>query len=349
MRTRTAERRRFRGLGRRGKVAKLARALDHHDMMVTQNGRAFDVGTAVREKAVRKLAGIPGQEALEALVRALEDRDDGVRRSAVVAVAGREDEQAVPALAAACGSWLAVHPDRETLRTAVDALVQAGDPRTVEWAGAAMIARPRSRPLGPGDERLALELLRSFGAGRAADGLAEHAVGELASERPEVRERAGTVLGWLGPASYDPLLRGLDDDRLAPECALLLARVGDARAVTPLARLLTRTDPEVRVAATVALGELRTLGAVNALMGAVNDSDPMVRRAALEALERLGPAAVVAGIARIAGPVRKLLTRNGGDAPAAPVGRQLSGALRLLGSAQRRRGRRRRVLTDGRR
>jgi hypothetical protein len=80
------------------------------------------------------------------------------------------------------------------------------------------------------------------------------------------------------------------------------------------------SDPPVRRAAARALGEIRSPLAVRALTKAALDDDYFVRVGAIEALDRLGNAGVVWGLAGLLRPLLPLRRLDGerGERPALP-------------------------------
>ena len=90
---------------------------------------------------------------------------------------------------------------------------------------------------------------------------------------------SGVELERLQRAERKVLLRALD--------SLGRRRLFRERIVEKLFPLLTGIDPSVRKAACVALGNLGAPESVPALMQALEDRDPQVRRAASEALRSI--------------------------------------------------------------
>ena len=76
--------------------------------------------------------------------------------------------------------------------------------------------------------------------------------------------------------------------RVRAGAALVLGKVGDARAVPQLLGLLSDADPHVRVESARALGFLRAEEAVPSLMESFRDIDPAVQVAAARALGQIG-------------------------------------------------------------
>ncbi len=137
-----------------------------------------------------------------------------------------------------------------------------------------------------------------------------------------VRRKAAQALGALGDASaFNSLLESLQDvcpkvreagaqalarldkdrtitlllNRLKPDqkeewefAAEALGHLGDARATEPLAALLTEAPRHTLPAVIEALGRLNDARAVPSLIETLGQDDPLVRKAAAAALDRLG-------------------------------------------------------------
>ncbi|MEA2251180.1 MAG: hypothetical protein QOG70_1422 [Solirubrobacteraceae bacterium] len=121
-------------------------------------------------------------------------------------------------------------------------------------------------------------------------------VAALSHSDATARALAAGKLAELGdPEAVPALVRALradDDAHVREEAARALGRLGEAAALEPLLAAL-RDDPgdHVREEAATALGALGDQRADPALRGAVEDRHVMVRRAATDALSRLGAGA----------------------------------------------------------
>ena len=72
------------------------------------------------------------------------------------------------------------------------------------------------------------------------------------------------------------------------EAALVYPRVAEGRAAPPLARLATSDpEPDVRAAAVTALGHMRAMDEMEAILSALEDPDPLVRRRAADGASRI--------------------------------------------------------------
>ncbi|MFB6281155.1 MAG: HEAT repeat domain-containing protein [Haloferacaceae archaeon] len=177
---------------------------------------------------------------------------------------------------------------------AVEALVAAADgDDAIEVRAAAVDALDR---IGAGAlERFVAELEGVSAGGRADWAAAREYVNALASDRPEVRMAAATVLGRIGDGEATmPLVDLLDDPEpdVRRRAARALGRIGDRRANEALAAALDDGNPGVRRAAAVALGALGG-DVVGPLVDALDDRNESVRRAAVDSLGDVGdPAAV---------------------------------------------------------
>lgn len=148
---------------------------------------------------------------------------------------------------------------------------------------------------------------------RALQAAAPALIERLADSSPEVRREAADALTAVRPhtpAAASPALLGLLDDPSAEVREAALGAIGGLATATPVVEaalvstLRGGDEPTVRGDAARALGNLRADGAtaVEALVGAVDDTEPYVRRQAVRALGKLGAAAysAVEALERIA-------------------------------------------------
>jgi HEAT repeat protein len=89
------------------------------------------------------------------------------------------------------------------------------------------------------------------------------------------------------------------DSQATPALVRAAGCLGDARIVEPVIANLGSDDARMRCAAAVAAGALNHTRAVPALLRATQDTEQSVRDAGSAALNRMGMAAVIAGLAEI--------------------------------------------------
>jgi HEAT repeat protein len=114
----------------------------------------------------------------------------------------------------------------------------------------------------------------------------------LRDEEINVRESAVIALekGRDADTVVDILAAALNDSHwnVRRESVEVIARVGGRRAIGPLRKMLQDRDPEVRLSALVGLADLAEEGAVECVMGALNDPDSSVQLEALDIAGRFG-------------------------------------------------------------
>jgi HEAT repeat protein len=271
-----------------------------------------------------------GASDLDALIRTLADGGPEARDRAARDLGDRRDARAIPALTVAMESGRGG-------RGVVWALTQFDDPAT-----AAPLAAALSEPDATA---------RAMAAGRLADlggrGAVPALLAALADDDDHVREEVARALGRVGdPVALDPLLAALGDDpgpHVREEAATAvgaLAAAQDAAAALEGAA----PDPDARVAdapaaeapmAEAPVAEARGRDAAfavveAALVDALADRHVAVRRAAAEALARMGPATQARLRALAAGP-----RSRGRDAAAAALAALEAGRLMPAGPAPR--------------
>ncbi|HJL14853.1 MAG TPA: HEAT repeat domain-containing protein [Sandaracinaceae bacterium LLY-WYZ-13_1] len=238
-----------------------------------------------RREVVELLSSYPAAEVDDALLRALEDPDAGVRAEAAQAVGRVRLREAVPRLL----DWLD-DSDADVRAAAARALGQIGEQHAipnlvrvlgdshaeVRRAGVAALAAiggdevvvPLLGRLDDVDARVRVEaanLLGRLGDPRAVVPL----VGRARDDAPEVRAAVYSALGDLGdPRAVPALVQGIRDDAPEPRLAAIaaLGRLGSAEAVRPLVALLESNDPRVSRAVTAALGQIPAHRALEALV-----------------------------------------------------------------------------------
>ena len=115
---------------------------------------------------------------------------------------------------------------------------------------------------------------------------------------PGARNAAAMVLGQLGPAVVDPLVRLLShpDSDQRKFAADIFGQLKKPEAVPALIATLADEDPNVQAAAAEALGRTGGHEAIRALEGILDSTDPLLRVCSLEGLTSL----------RVAPPLTKL-------------------------------------------
>eukprot|EP00741_Cyanophora_paradoxa_P004317 tig00000792_g4191.t1 len=91
------------------------------------------------------------------------------------------------------------------------------------------------------------------------------------------------------------------ESRARAEAAASLGKLGEARSLAPLQRTYyEEADWTVRLACMIAIGNLRQAGALDVILDALKPGDvPELQKAAVNALRKLGPAAVAPHVPRL--------------------------------------------------
>jgi HEAT repeat protein len=208
----------------------------------------------------------PARPDLDALIRTLADGGPDARDRAARDLGDRRDRRAIPALTVAMESGRGG-------RGVVWALTQFDDPAT-----AAPLAAALSEPDATA---------RAMAAGRLADlgdrGAVPALLAALADEDDHVREEVARALGRVGdPVALGAVLAALRDDpgpHVREEAATAAGALVAAEEAAPDAPPRDAAPADARVAEVEA-----------ALVDALGDRHVTVRRAAAEALARMGPA-----------------------------------------------------------
>ncbi|HKP86469.1 MAG TPA: HEAT repeat domain-containing protein [Blastocatellia bacterium] len=147
---------------------------------------------------------------------------------------------------------------------------------------------------------------------RAAKALAEEdelssaqkLMGSLGDESWRVRKQATDGLARKASAEeVNTLLRALREDHQNPgvlNSALQVLALSGLDAIAPLAEFLNDPDTDLRIYATLALGDQHDSRAIPALVGALEDDDPNVRFHAIEGLGKLRATEAADALAAIA-------------------------------------------------
>jgi HEAT repeat protein len=281
-----------RKLARKNDAKRLVAALGYRDHVVDQQGRVYDLGASVRRDAALALASVPDSDTVDfgpELIKSLGDSSSEVRRAAAVALGARHEARAAIALTEAALSW--DDPRYAAARAAAsEALLELIGPDVIEVVVNCVIE-------GPFDADRAENVVKDMaerGGEETAGRACAAAAAALSRGGGVAAERASELLVWLGSDSVEPLLGLLSDGGDGRTAAIAaLGQIGDLGASQPLVRLLFDDDAAVRRAVAIALGLIADPTTVQSLVAATADPNRMVRNAALEALQRLGPLAVM--------------------------------------------------------
>jgi HEAT repeat protein len=293
-------------LGRKPKVESLARdedveglveATSYYELVRTSPEAVSDLGIPVRAEAILALSELGPEAGKKAVAGALRDPADSVRCAAVRVLHARQEADALlEAL-----RWLPA-TEGESRELALRAVLGLRELVTPVVLADAMIHGEHEELLDEDDEPL-IESLIEQGGGDAGGALIELLVSSLADERGIVVDRAGELLRRLAPAGVEALVAELRSGPAASEAAYVLGTIADRKTLGPLVEGLGHNDPRVRAESAAALSELRDPAAVKPLLAATHDADHGVRTQATRALDGLGTAAVIVGVAALLEPV----------------------------------------------
>jgi HEAT repeat protein len=326
----------IKSLSRRQDVSGLVAAASYRDVQPGPQGESTDLGIQIRAEAILALGRIEPASGESAAAIGLRDPADVVRCAAIRALhARREPEALVRAL-----NWLPAGEGRSR-KLALQAVFDLRERVSAPMLAEALIARQDEELLGDDEAALILKLVEHDRTGEKEE-LVWLLVHSLDSERGIVVDRAMDLLVRLAPASTDAVAAKLRAGPSSAEAACVLGMIGDPRTVDVLVEALGHGDGGVRAESAAALAELRDPSAVKPLLTATHDPDHSVRREAGVALERMGTAAVIAGVAELLEPmiheaVRSALAHRDHDAEASPppprsTGRQSRSSHRRAGS-----------------
>ena len=206
-----------------------------------------------------------GSEAVDPLLRQLEDGTRDARIAAATLLGRFGDERAVAPLIGLLDA-----ADAELASAAAGSLALLGDPRALEGL-LALFAHPRASV-----RQAAISSINAIGAESTPAAIA----GRLTDSNPRVRECAIRVAGYFGFADcVAPVLSAADDQdedvRRASIEQLPLLR--DTAAIPALARAMSRDTPRNRAAAAHAAGFADDATTEQALLRALDDGDAWVR------------------------------------------------------------------------
>jgi HEAT repeat protein len=265
-------------------VRRLVAFLHKHDWLVDRSGVLIDLEVRRRIEAVDALGAVGGEEAENGLLTALGDVDPRVRTAAVAALGPRPGHRAAKALAAAVPTWR--DPELSGARdAALDLLVELADEvHAVVYAQTLVDERRES--LSPAEED-ALRRLFAADSGPVAELFAEELTEALGATDGAERPLEAQTLVAMGEISVKPLVSALRYPARRTSAIAALGAIRDVRPVPALVDLLSEADPKVRLHAARALGEIRDPRALEPLVRASGDQNADVRDAALEALDRM--------------------------------------------------------------
>ena len=232
-----------------------------------------DRAPEVRENSAMALRQIGGA-AVVPLVAVLGHKDRDARDRVVATLGEIGDERALDGV-------LILLRDRELMVRlgAVVALTRIGDPRAVDGLVAA---------LHDGDDNMrmsAAQALGAFGDDRAGEGWRV----PWRDRKPAVRSKAAEALGAIGdPRTVRPLVAALADREAGVREGAMdaLGRIGEP-SVAPMLASVREKDPPSRRGGPGAWA-IADMRALDGLLAALTDTEPIVRAAAAESLGALG-------------------------------------------------------------
>ncbi|MBK8905418.1 MAG: HEAT repeat domain-containing protein [Anaerolineaceae bacterium] len=233
---------------------------------------------------ITSLGDVGSERVTSTLIPLLQDKDNNVRRRAVIALGQIGGETAVAALQAALQ-----HEDSHVRWRAVDALGQIGGEAVVAALQAAL-QHEDSHVRG----RVVLAL-RQIGGETAFTTLKA----ALQDDDSDVRSRAVLALGQIGGETAFAALQAAVQDKdsdVRSSAVDALGQIGGETAVAALKAALQDEDNDVRRRTVDALGQIGGETAVVALQAALQDKDSDVRSSAVDALGQIGGETAVAAL-----------------------------------------------------
>ena len=223
-----------------------------------------------RRRAAEELCQAPDPKAFEAMVAAMTDSDDEVRRSIITALTKLEDDRRISALLNALRDR-----DAEVLKTAMTGLKHSSDERIIPE----MI--PLMRHTDPGVRGYAATLL--YARGWRPEEKSEQLSYQIA--RGQLGKAA--LHGSAAIQSLENVIQtGTYNQRIAAVEAL--GKIDDKRVIKPLLAALRSNDPSVCAAAIGALGQTGDAQITDTIIGMLRHNDGHVRTVTVEALAKLG-------------------------------------------------------------
>jgi beta-lactamase regulating signal transducer with metallopeptidase domain len=241
--------------------------------------RAEGRAPSTREAGTEEAAPAPQDttpRVVLALIRALSDSVESVRKDAAYALGRREARAAVAPL----GDRAIRDPSADVREMAVWSLAQIGDRHAVTPIAAVLLEDAASGP----------RATAAWALGQFEDPASVTPLNAALLRDPsgEVRGRAAWALGQIEPRPAPPPLVGALRDSVAAvryRAAWALGQIADAATVPALVAAL-REDPssDTRKALIWAIGQMDGAAAQDGLLTAIEDDDPAVRAAAVRAL-----------------------------------------------------------------
>lgn len=292
---------------RNGNVPGLVRVLREHDWVEGTDGRMMDLAISTRIAAATALVDFDDDLARTALIEALGDPDLRLRAAVVEETASQTHPELSAGLAIALARWSDAPP--ELYERAVEILEQRRDPWLAIFFAETLLDDKDPQEVGARQQR-ALAQLADVPDG---DGIIATMAGRLIERLPMTadpeRRRLVAVLIGFGEPAVEPLIQALDDPSRRMAAATALGGIRDERGIGPLTAMLDDPDPGLRVVAAIALGRMRHPATAEALIRASLDDRMEVRDAAQAALDQIGAAGVLAGLAAVIGPIAQRLER----------------------------------------
>ena len=241
-----------------------------------------------RTEASEALGSIGSEQAVQALVEALDDQSESVRSNATYALGSIGSEKAVPALIAAMKS-----PDENVRGLAVGALGSISSEEAVQTLIEALKDQDKCVRSN------AVRALGVIGSEEALQGLIEI----LKDADKSFRRRAVGALGSIGSErAIQAVIEALKDrdEDVRHDAVRALGSIGSEQAVPYLIQAL-RMDRDIRVrrCAAEALGSIGSEQAVQDLIKALKDPDRCVCAIAAEALRSIGSEQAVQDLTRV--------------------------------------------------
>jgi len=244
----------------------------------------------VRKLAVEALSMINDPRAVEALITALKDENTDVRKHAAEALGNIKDARAIKPLIASLRDKKSVI--RDTAHEALMAIIEGLKERQAEKQLMDMLKYKDSSI-----QQAVIEALGNIPKTHVAENL----VPFLGDTNPNIRKNTAEALRKIGKAATKPLIKTLksDDIQIRIIATMILGDLKDTLSVKPLIEALkykSQTSSieadKLRLEAARALGKIRDARAVEPLIAALNDENSNVKERSAEALTAIGEPAV---------------------------------------------------------